>query len=101
MNLQTPLRPWTLGFDYVDNFLDVLIPADRGGFRWKDEDELEEAVGRAFVTPADARQIRLAGERAVTHVLGGEPPFDRDWPSWRPDPGWEPLTLPDGWDRIE
>ena len=101
VNLQSPLRPWVLGFDYVDHFLDVRIPADRAGFSWKDEDELEEAVRRGLVSDGDARRIRLAGERAAAHVLGAEPPFDRDWTSWRPDPGWEPPPLPEGWDRID
>jgi hypothetical protein len=53
------------------------------------------------VTADEAREIRLAGERAAAHVLGGEPPFDRDRTSWRPDPSWTPPALPDGWDRIE
>jgi hypothetical protein len=100
VNLQTPLRPSALGFDYVDHFLDVLIPPDRSGFAWKDEDELAEAVVRGFVTADEARQIRLAGERAAAHVLGGEPPFDQDRTSWRPDPSWTPPALPDGWDLI-
>ena len=33
VNLQTPLRPWALGFDYVDHFLDVLDPARSGRLR--------------------------------------------------------------------
>jgi hypothetical protein len=101
VNLQTPLRPWALGFDYEDHFLDVLIPPGRGDFTWKDEEELAEAVRRGFVTADEAREIRLAGEQAAARVLGGEPPFDRDWTSWRPDPRWEPAALPDGWDRID
>ena len=100
VNLQSPLRPWALGFDYVDHFLDVLIPPDGTGSTWKDEDELAEAVRRELVTPDQARQIRHAGERAAAHVLGSEPPFDRDWSSWRPDPAWGPPALPDGWDRV-
>jgi uncharacterized protein len=31
-------------------------------------------------------------------VLAGEPPFDRDWQDWRPDPRWPVPELPDGWD---
>jgi hypothetical protein len=31
-------------------------------------------------------------------VLAGEPPFDRDWKDWRPDPGWPFPQLPEGWD---
>jgi hypothetical protein len=101
VNLQSPLRPWGLGFDYEDHFLDVLIPAERGGFRWKDEEELEEAVRRQLVTRAEALAIRRAGARAAEHVLDAQPPFDRDWTTWRPDPSWTPPALPPGWDRID
>jgi hypothetical protein len=101
VNLQSPLRPWQLGFDYADHFLDVLIGPDRDAFRWKDEDELEEAVRRSLVTPAEAAEIRRTGERAALHVLNAEPPFDRDWTSWRPDPTWLPAELPEGWDRLD
>ncbi len=100
VNLQSPLRPWALGFDYADHFLDVLIGPDRAAFTWKDEDEVAEAVRRGLLTPADAAETRLAGERAAAHVLGSEPPFDRDWISWRPDPSWGPAALPEGWDRV-
>ena len=46
-----------------------------------------------MLTEDDARGIRRAGERAVEHVLLREPPFDRDWEAWLPDPTWGPLDL--------
>jgi len=101
LNLQTPLRPTAIGFDYVDHLLDVLVSPDRSSWRWKDEDELAEAVGRGVFSPADAETFRAAGEQAVEHLTGGAPPFDRDWTSWRPDPSWSRPELPDGWDRVE
>ena len=104
VNLQTPLRETPLGFDYVDHFLDLLIaPGADGasGVTWKDEDELEEARDRGLVTAEEARAIRLAGERAVAHIVNHETPFDTDWTTWRPDPSWRPPPLPPGWDRID
>jgi hypothetical protein len=101
LNLQSPLRPWALGFDYEDHFLDVLIPADRSGFRWKDEDDLAEAVRRGLLTESRARAIRRAGAGAAEHVLAGRRPFDHDWTTWRPDPAWTAPVLPEGWDRFE
>jgi hypothetical protein len=88
VNVQTPL-------------LDVVIPADRSSWAWKDEDELEEAVRRGVFTPQDAIWIRHWGERAVEHVLLAEPPLDRDWSRWRPDPSWGVPSLPPGWDTVE
>ena len=48
----------------------------------------------------DAAWFRYWGERAVEHVLLREPPFDRDWSTWRPDPSWETPELPTGWDLV-
>jgi predicted RNA-binding protein associated with RNAse of E/G family len=95
VNIQSPLRRHGDTFDYVDWFLDVRIPPARDTYEWKDEHELAEAVERGLLTRADAHGVRWAGERAIEHVVLHEPPFDLDWPSWRPDPSWEPLDLPD------
>ncbi len=99
VNLQTPLRAWEGGFDYVDHFLDVRIAADRSSWAWKDEDELDEAVRRGLLDRGEAEQIREWGERAVEHVIGARPPFDRDWNDWRPDPAWPVPELAVGWDH--
>jgi hypothetical protein len=101
VNIQSPLRRWSGGFDYTDWFLDVRIPIDRSTYEWKDEDELAEAGRRGLVTEAEAHDIRWAGERAIEHVLLLEPPFDRDWLDWKPDHAWEPPTLAEGWERSE
>jgi hypothetical protein len=98
VNLQTPLERSPAGFDTVEHLLDVTIPPDRSSWTWKDEDELEEAVGRGLFTDEDASWFRYWGDRAVEHVLLREPPFDREWGNWRPDPAWEPPTLPPTWD---
>jgi hypothetical protein len=100
VNLQTPLRRTSIGFDYTEHLLDVVIPADRSSWSWRDEDELEEAVHRGLFTAQEAASFRHWGERAVEHVLLGQPPFDRDWSSWRPDPSWGIPVLPDGWDSV-
>lgn len=98
VNLQSPLVRNEVGFDYVEHILDVRIRADRTGWSWKDEDELDEAVERGLFTPHDAERFHRWGERAVERVVRGEPPFDRDWSTWRPDPGWGVPELPEDWD---
>jgi uncharacterized protein len=100
VNLQDPLRRTALGFDTVDHALDVIVELD-GTWRWKDEDELAEAVARGLFTPDRAATFRVDGERAVARILDREPPFDRDWGGWHPDPGWPVPSLPEGWDRVE
>lgn len=93
VNIQSPLRERDGAFEYVDWFLDVRIAPARDAYEWKDETELAEAVARDMLTEDDSRGIRRAGERAVEHVLLREPPFDRDWEAWLPDPTWGPLDL--------
>ena len=98
VNLQDPLTRTPLGFDTVDHALDVVVEIDRSSWRWKDEVELAEAVRDGLFTPEEAADFRTSGERAVERILGGEPPFDRDWGDWRPDRGWPTPELRPGWD---
>jgi len=100
VNLQSPLVRSAAGFDTVEHLLDVLIAPDRSGWTWKDEDELGEAVERGLFTEEDAAWFRHWGERAVEHVVLREPPFDRDWSDWRPDPAWTQADLPSNWDLV-
>jgi hypothetical protein len=100
VNLQTPLARAQTGFDTVEHILDVTIPPDRSTWAWKDEDELAEAIEGGLFTEEDAAWFRYWGERAVEHILLREPPFDEDWSSWRPDPGWSDPVLPPDWDLV-
>jgi Protein of unknown function (DUF402) len=94
VNLQEPLRRSPLGFDTDDLVLDIWVQPD-GTWRWKDEDELEEAVRLGRFTPEDAREIRAEGECVVAAQ-----PWPTGWEDWQPDPHWEPPRLPVGWDVI-
>jgi uncharacterized protein len=100
VNLQAPLERTPVGFDTVDHALDVVIPADRSSWAWKDEDELAEAISLGLFEERDAAWFRHWGERAVEHLLLRRPPFDRGWDDWRPDPGWARPALPYGWDAL-
>lgn len=100
VNLQTPLTPTPLGFDYLDQELDAWIDPDDASWSWKDEDELERSVRAGIWTPDDAARIRREGEAVVDRVLERRPPFDRDWRGWRPDPAWPAPELPPGWDVV-
>jgi len=94
VNLQEPLRRGPLGFDTDDLVLDIRVEPD-GGWGWKDEDELEEAVRLGRFTPDQAAAIRTEGERVVEAR-----PWPTGWEDWRPDPDWLVPTLPGGWDAI-
>jgi predicted RNA-binding protein associated with RNAse of E/G family len=99
VNLEEPLRRTGLGFDTLDHEIDVIVELD-GSWRWKDEDDLAEAIRRGVIPAQDEPRMRADGERAVRRVLDREPPFDRDWTTWRPDPSWPVPILPEGWDRV-
>jgi predicted RNA-binding protein associated with RNAse of E/G family len=101
VNLETPMGRGPRTYDFVDHCLDILVPPDGSAWTWKDEDELEEAVRRGIFSAEDVAGLRMEGERAVDRVLHRDPPFDRDWASWRPDPSWPVPSLPGGWDRVD
>jgi predicted RNA-binding protein associated with RNAse of E/G family len=99
VNLEEPLRRTAIGFDTLDHELDVIVELD-GSWRWKDEDDLAESIRRGVIHAEDEPRLRADGERAVRRILDREPPFDRDWTTWRPDPSWQVPILPEGWDRV-
>jgi hypothetical protein len=99
VNVEESLRPTELGFDTEDRVLDIVVAPDLS-WEWKDEDELEEAVRRGLFTPAQAAEFRAEAERALQRLLNREPPFDRDWTTWRPDPDWRIPVLPPRWDAV-
>jgi hypothetical protein len=100
LNIETPLRRSPLGFDYMDQTLDIIIDANLRKWRWKDEEELEEAVDLGVYTRQEAEEIRAAGEQALARFLACNPPFDRAWDQWRPDPGWSVPQLSVDWATV-
>jgi predicted RNA-binding protein associated with RNAse of E/G family len=99
VNLEDPWRRTHLGFDTKDHVLDIWVLADRS-WRWKDEDELEAAVGAGLFTLHEAKAIREEGERVIERVEAWTEPFNEGWEQWRPDPDWPLPSVPEGWDRL-
>jgi len=65
INLEEPLRRTPLGFDYMDQLLDVIVSPDCGTWTWKDEAEFEEAQATGVISAELAREARAEGRRAV------------------------------------
>ena len=101
INLEEPFRRTPIGFDYMDQTLDIVVEPDMSSWRWKDEDELEEAIAKGIYSPEQARATRAEGERALRRLLAREPPYDERWEDWRPDPSWATPQIGDGWERVE
>jgi hypothetical protein len=91
VNFEEPLRRTPVGYDTFDHKLDLIVMPD-GTYRWKDEDELEQAAARGLLDP-DA--VRAEAARVLE-----EWPFPTGWEDWQPDPSWPIPQLPEGWDRV-
>lgn len=88
INLESDLARTDGGFEYEEHVLDIVIERDLTTWRWKDEDELEEAVELGLFTPEQAAEFRAEGERALEWLLSRRPPYKRDWLSWCPPREW-------------
>lgn len=101
INLQEPLRRTRLGWDTMDQVLDITVAPDLTAWAWKDEQEFTEAVAAGVWSGGQACAIRSEGERAAARALAGAPPFRDGWERWTPDPMWPIPMLPVGWDVVE
>ena len=101
IDLVEPVRRTSLGFDYMDQLLDIIVRADRSTWYRKDEDEVAEAQARGIFTAQQVSDLYQRGEHALQLILKNEPPFDIDWENWSPDPAWRiPVDLPQGWEKV-
>jgi hypothetical protein len=98
VNVEAPLQRFELGFDTFDHDLDIVIEPDRTSWRWKDEDVVAEGIRLGVYSAEDEAAFRREAERALRRVLDREPPFDREWADWRPDPAWPLPELPPGFE---
>jgi hypothetical protein len=98
VNLQSPLERFDAGIESEDLFLDIVVNPDRS-WRWKDEDELAEAVLIGRLSEEQASDIRGEGERVALMIDAGAWPFTSEVAMWRPDPEWPIPLLSAGWDK--
>jgi len=61
VNLQDPLCRTPLGFDSMDQFLDIVISSDLTGWSWKDEDEFADAVDQGIYSHEEAQPSDMWG----------------------------------------
>ena len=97
VNLQEPLRRTRLGFDFMDQELDVVIDPDMSRWAWKDEDAFQRAQEAGRFSEEQARRIRSEGERVIRRLSARGFPFDQGWESWYPPAEWRVPALPEGW----
>lgn len=92
INLQAPLTIDSARFDTTDWALDLVI-SPTGQWRWKDEDDLAEALELGLLSDRQAAEVRAEGARVIAAR-----PWPTGWEDWRPPPQWTALPLPTDWD---
>lgn len=100
VNLQDPLRPSALGFDYMDWLLDMVVAPDLSEWYWKDESEFEEARSLGLISQERAECFRNAGLDALDLIRKRKSLLGTDWENWRPDDAWPIPELPRGWEVV-
>jgi uncharacterized protein len=96
VNLERVHRWHDRGVDTRDHLLDIVCERSRE-WRWKDEDELADAVAFGLITQEYADEIRAEGERVVRMFARWDPPFSDAWEDWRPEASWPIPALPKDW----
>ena len=100
INLQEPIRRTEIGFDTMDNMLDVVISPDMTEWKWKDDDEFAEAQKVGFYSLEKAREIWAEGEKAIKFVTSERRSFYEKWKHWQPNPSWKIPKLSKHWNEI-
>jgi predicted RNA-binding protein associated with RNAse of E/G family len=100
INLQEPLRRTAIGFDFMDQELDIVVKPDLSGWVWKDEEEFQKDVETGLTTPGQAREIRAEAGLVLERVRAKASPFSDGWETWHPPAGWPIPSLPVGWDKV-
>ncbi|MBN8583340.1 MAG: DUF402 domain-containing protein [Anaerolineae bacterium] len=96
VNLQEPIRRTSIGFDTMDNMLDVVISPDMSEWHWKDDDEFAAAQKIGFYSAEKAHEIWAEGERAVQLITKERRDLYKKWEMWQANPEWElPILSPD------
>jgi hypothetical protein len=100
INLQEPIRRTEIGFDTMDNMLDIVISPDMKEWRWKDNDEFEEAKKAGFYSSEKAREIWDEGEKAINLITLERRSLYKKWEKWQVNPEWEIPKLSPFWDKV-
>ena len=98
INLESAYKRTSIGIDFTDHILDIVVRPELAGWDWKDEDELAEAVFLNLVTQSQADEFYEEGRRAVERLEARRPPFGEGWEDFIPNPAWEIPRLSPGWD---
>ncbi|OGN93569.1 MAG: hypothetical protein A2Z71_10710 [Chloroflexi bacterium RBG_13_50_21] len=100
VHLQEPLRRTRIGFDTMDQMLDIVINPDRTKWHWKDEDEFSEAEEIGVYSREKVQSIRQEGQRVIGLLNTNASPFCDGWENWTPPREWGIPVFPLGWENL-
>lgn len=100
INLQEPIRRTPIGFDTLDNMLDIVINPDMTEWEWKDADEFAAAQKVGYYSIEKANAIWSEGEKAVSLVMTKRRSIYKQWENWQANPEWEIPKLSPLWDKL-
>jgi len=100
INMQEPVKRTRLGFDFLDQELDIVVSPDLS-WRWKDRDHLERAKAIGLFSVEQVRAILAEGQHVVDQIRArAMPSFDGSWSSWMPPSDWDTPCLPEEWHEV-
>jgi hypothetical protein len=99
VDLVSPFRRTALGFDVLDEVLDMIVHPDRA-YRVKDDDQLTRLVQLGIYTEDEAASVRRNAQHVTRLIEAGAPPFTDEWRVWRPPAGLTAPVPPDGWEHL-
>jgi len=91
VNFEQPLQRTAIGFDTMDEILDLVVSSDLANWERKDADELELAVTMGYLDDSDATRLTGTCDALERTLENGDVPWDQSWVSWRPS---DLVTLP-------
>ena len=100
VNLQEPIQRTSIGFDTMDNMLDIVISPDMSEWKWKDDDEFAEAQKVGFYSSNKAHEVWAEGERAVKLITSERRSMYEKWATWQASPKWSIPKLSPLWDKV-
>jgi Protein of unknown function (DUF402) len=100
VHLQEQYRRTRIGFDTMDQILDIVISPDLSRWRWKDEEEFAKAEKIGVYSPVEAQAILTEARRVIDLLEIRASPFSDGWENWLPPKEWSIPGFPQGWEKV-
>lgn len=97
VNLQTPYQRTHMGFDYLDQELDIVLNRELTAWSWKDEEKFIEAQRRGRIPVQQGAYVGRVGEDVLQQLQARRLKLPEPWRNWRPPEHWAIPPMPHAW----